>query len=132
MGAVLMNCVSHSPMHDEPTLPGRRYLACHDPFWPRIELQALRQRLQLPGHISDTQLELAAWEGVDIAAREFATWRRCLRERGYRRLADVSGHAHGRALSICYLRLVEAATRRALVRHAMPAINSRQCEVPYA
>ncbi|MGE7993521.1 head completion/stabilization protein [Pseudomonas sp. NPDC089554] len=107
---------------DDPELsvhcePERRYLACHDPFWPRIDLALLRERLALPEEISETQLALAAQSAVAIAMSEFANWRRALRSRGYQRLSDVSGHAHGLALSVCFLRMVEAGTRRALVSH---------------
>lgn len=95
----------------------RRYLACHDPFWPRVDLTLLRQRLALETATSETQLVLAAQSAVAIAMCEFAKWRRVLRMRGYHCLADLGGHAQGRALSICYLRLVEAGTRRALASH---------------
>lgn len=94
----------------------KRYLVYHDPFWPRIELGRLRERLGLSSQVSDTRLELAARGSMEVAAREFADWRRCLRERGYRRLIDVDGHEQGRALSICYLRLVEARTRWSLAQ----------------
>ena len=96
--------------------PPKRYLVYHDPFWPRIELGWLRERLGLSLDVSDTRLELAGRVSMEVAAREFANWRRCLRERGYRRLIDVDSHEQGRALSICYLRLVEARTRWSLAQ----------------
>lgn len=92
----------------------KHYVVCHDLFWPRIELKHLRECLGLASDVSDTQLELAARASMDVAAREFADWRRRLRERGYRRLSDVAGHEQGRALSTCYLRRVQAQTRWSL------------------
>lgn len=112
-----MNSNASATTEDDSQLQGSRYLACHDLFWPRIELDVLRNRLHLPPEISDTQLEVAARTSVELAAQELAQWRRCLRERGYRRLIDVARHDQGRALSTCYLRLVEAGTRSALARH---------------
>lgn len=118
-----MNCISYDPNPDEDREPERRYLACHDPFWPSIDLASLRQRLALGAHISETQLTLAVHCAVAVAMDEFANWRRALRARGYRRLGDVSGHEHGRALSVCYLRLVEAGTRRTLTQQVQQAIT---------
>jgi hypothetical protein len=87
---------------------------CHDPFWPRVDMCRLRERLTLQGDVSEAALEVAARCAVIEAAGEFARWRSALRERGYRRLEDVSGHDHGRALLVCYLRFVEAAIMRNL------------------
>ena len=99
-----------------PDRPHNRYLVYHDPFWPRIELGRLRECLGLSSGISDTQLEVAARASMELAALEFADWRRCLRAHGYRRLSDIDGHEQGRALSICYMRLVEAQTRWSLAQ----------------
>lgn len=112
----------------------KRYLMCQDPFWPRVELGQLRARLGLCADISDTQLEVAARVSMEVAAQEFADWRRCLRERGYRQLADVAGHEHGRALSNCYLRLVEGWTRLTLRRQTREIIvdgASRAATAPH-
>lgn len=92
----------------------RRYADCHDPFWPRVELDRLRERLNLKRPVSEAVLEVAARCAAIDAAREFARWRAVLRERGYKRLEDVAGHDHGRALQVCYIRFVEAAVMRNL------------------
>ena len=94
--------------------PPGRVLSNDDPFWPRIDLSILRTRLGLTRAVSDTRLEVAARAAVLLAASEFANWRRILRARGYRRLSELAGHEHGRALSTCYLRQVEAFIWRAL------------------
>ncbi|MFJ4454664.1 head completion/stabilization protein [Pseudomonas sp. NPDC089392] len=91
-----------------------RFADCHDPFWPRVDLCRLRQRLNLPQPVSDAALEVAARCAAIDAAREFARWRAVLRERGYKRLEDVAGHDHGRALRVCYIRFVEAAVMYSL------------------
>ncbi|KIC83059.1 head completion/stabilization protein [Pseudomonas sp. C5pp] len=94
-------------MGNDPRL--RRFADCHDPFWPRVELNRLRERLNLRRPVSEAVLEVAARCAAIDAAREFARWRAVLRERGYKRLEDVAGHDHGRALRVCYIRFVEAA-----------------------
>ncbi|MFB4394506.1 MULTISPECIES: head completion/stabilization protein [unclassified Pseudomonas] len=119
-----MDCTAYDPKPSAHRDPERRYLACHDPFWPSVDLALLRERLALRADISETQLQLAAQSAVATAMSEFANWRRALRLRGYQRLSDVSGHAHGLALSICFLRMVEAGTRRALVLHVKEAAAS--------
>lgn len=96
------------------SLPGPRFPDCHDPFWPRIDLSELRERLALDACVSDARLGLAVRCAAIDAAREFATWRAVLREQGYRRLEDVGRHRHGRALSLCYSRYLEAAAMKAL------------------
>lgn len=104
-----------SPPPAEPCFNTARFPDCHDPFWPRIELGLLRERLQLGDKISDARLVLAVRCAAIDAANEFASWRSALRSRGFRRLEDVSGHASGRALSVCYRTFVEAAVRRNLL-----------------
>ncbi|OII55983.1 phage head protein [Pseudomonas putida] len=99
-------------MGNDPRL--RRYADCHDPFWPRVDLDRLRERLNLKQPVSEAVLEVAARCAAIDAAREFARWRVVLRERGYKRLEDVAGHDHGRALRVCYIRFVEAAVMRNL------------------
>ncbi|WP_410480791.1 head completion/stabilization protein [Pseudomonas plecoglossicida] len=94
-------------MSNDPLLP--RFADSHDPFWPRVDLAQLRERLNLQPIVSEAALEVAARCAAIAAAREFARWRAVLRERGYKRLEDVAGHDHGRALRVCYLRFVEAA-----------------------
>ncbi|MFV3288289.1 head completion/stabilization protein [Pseudomonas sp. NY11955] len=91
-----------------------RFADCHDPFWPRVDLGTLRERLQLRRPVSEAALEVAARCAAIDAAREFARWRAVLRERGYKRLEDVAGHDHGRALRVCYIRFVEAAVMHRL------------------
>ncbi|MEG0862690.1 MAG: head completion/stabilization protein [Pseudomonas sp.] len=86
-------------------------LACHDPFWPTINLDGLRYQLKLSALISDARLEVAALAGTHKAAGEFAQWRRVLRARGYQRLADLASHQR---LTHCYMQAVQAHTRRAL------------------
>ncbi|MGS7250762.1 head completion/stabilization protein [Pseudomonas anuradhapurensis] len=88
-----------------------RFADSHDPFWPRIDLGRLRERLLLQPSVSETALAVAARCAVIDAAREFAHWRAVLRRRGYKRLEDVARHDHGRALRVCYLRFIEAAVR---------------------
>ncbi|KAF4559613.1 MULTISPECIES: head completion/stabilization protein [Pseudomonas] len=99
-------------MGNDPRL--RRYADCHAPFWPRVDLDRLRERLNLKRPVSEAVLEVAARCAAIDAAREFARWRAVLRERGYKRLEDVAGHDHGRALQVCYIRFVEAAVMRNL------------------
>ena len=91
-----------------------RFPDCHDPFWPRIELSVLRERLRLGAAISEARLALAARCAAIAAAEEFARWRSALRARGHKRLEDLAGHDHGRALSACYRRFIEAAVLRTL------------------
>jgi len=94
-------------MSNDTLLP--RFADCHDPFWPRVDIGRLRERLKLQRPVSEAALEVAARCAAIDAAREFARWRTVLRERGYKRLEDVAGHDHGRALRVCYIRFVEAA-----------------------
>lgn len=96
-------------MGNNPLFP--RFADSHDPFWPRIDLGRLRERLHLQSSISETALQVAARCAAIDAAREFARWRAVLRGRGYKRLEDVARHGHGRALRVCYLRFIEAAVR---------------------
>ncbi|QXH49754.1 head completion/stabilization protein [Pseudomonas fakonensis] len=84
----------------------------HDPFWPRVELARLRALLARRGSFSEAALDVAARYAVIDAASEFALWRAALRKRGYKRLEDVSGHHHGRALQVCYVKFVEATIMR--------------------
>ena len=99
-------------MINNPLLP--RSADSHDPFWPRVDLGRLRERLNLPWPVSEAALEVAARCAAIDAAREFACWRAALRERGYKRLEDVAGHDQGRALRVCYIRFVEAAVMYSL------------------
>ncbi|WP_445672054.1 head completion/stabilization protein [Pseudomonas inefficax] len=94
-------------MSNDPLLA--RFADCHDPFWPRVDIGSLRERLKLQWPVSEAALEVAARCAAIAAAREFACWRKVLRARGYKRLEDVAGHDHGRALRVCYIRFVEAA-----------------------
>ncbi len=87
---------------------------CHDPFWPRIELRALRERLRLGDDVSEARLVLAVRCAGIAAAQEFARWRAALRARGYKRLEDLAGHTQGRALSVCYRCFIAAAVWRTL------------------
>ena len=103
------------PPRTGPCFTPSRFPDCHDPFWPRIELCELRERLQLDGKVSEARLALAVRCAAIEAADEFASWRSALRRHGFRRLEDVSGHANGRALSVCYHSFVEAAVRRNLL-----------------
>ncbi|MDN5507455.1 MAG: head completion/stabilization protein [Pseudomonas sp.] len=91
-------------------------LTCDDPFWPSINLRELRQHLALCGAISDTRLEVAARAAAHKAGREFAQWRRVLRDRGYKRLEDMASH---QLLSGCYRRAVEANTHLALEKDVL-------------
>ncbi|HDS1819237.1 TPA: head completion/stabilization protein [Pseudomonas putida] len=104
------------PLDFEPAVIKSRFPDCHDPFWPRLDLAVLRERLHLRREISEAQLEVAARCAAIDAAREFARWRAALRERGYKRLEEVSGHDHGRALLVCYTRFVEGAVLRSVTR----------------
>lgn len=99
---------------------------CHDPFWPRIGLSTLRQRLALDGRISDARLALAMRCAGIAAAQEFASWRAALRIRGYKRLEDIGGHRHGRALSRCYERFVETAVIRALATTGACVLGAKE------
>ncbi|ABY99598.1 head completion/stabilization protein [Pseudomonas sp. SbB1] len=102
-----------------------RFADCHDPFWPRVDLDRLRERLQLQRPVSEAVLELAARCAAIDAAREFARWRAVLRDRGYKRLEDVAGHEHGRALRVCYIRFVEAAVMHSLGSTAYLPVSRR-------
>jgi len=99
-------------MRNDLRLP--RYADNHDPFWPRVDLGRLRERLNLPWPVSEAALEVAARCAAIDAAHEFACWRAALRARGYKRLEDVAGHDQGRALRVCYIRFVEAAVMYSL------------------
>ena len=93
------------PWEDLPRSP--RHVANPDPFWPRIDLDRLRQRLQVAGDVSDVHLQLMAQASVAVVGQEFAGWRRYLRERGYQTLSALGHHAPARALRRCYLRGIE-------------------------
>ncbi|WP_210668390.1 head completion/stabilization protein [Pseudomonas protegens] len=110
-------------MDNDPRLP--RFADSHDPFWPRVDLGRLRERLQLQAPVSEVALEVAARCAAIDAAREFARWRAVLRERGYKRLEDVDGHDHGRALRVCYIRFVEAAVMYSLRSTACLSVPRR-------
>lgn len=113
-------------MSNEPLLP--RYADTHDPFWPRVDLARLRERLNLQRPVSEAALEVAARCAAIDAAREFALWRAVLRERGYKRLEDVAGHDQGRALRVCYIRFVEVAIMYSLGSTAYLSIKRRGAE----
>ena len=74
-------------MSYDPRLP--RYADSHDPFWPRVDLGRLRERLNLTWPVSEAALEVAARCAAIDAAREFARWRAVLRERGRFRLTRL-------------------------------------------
>lgn len=67
----------------------------HDPFWPRVDLGRLHERLKLQQPVSDAALEVAARCAVIAAASEFARWRAALRERGYQRSRTWPGMTMG-------------------------------------
>ncbi|WP_459206072.1 head completion/stabilization protein [Pseudomonas sp. MLB6B] len=107
----------------------KRYADCHDPFWPRVDLATLRERLSLHASVSDAQLYLAACGAAITAAQEFAQWRRALRARGFKRLEDLAGHASGQTLSRCYRQYLEYETQRALC--AVPQVNRHRARVKH-
>lgn len=90
------------------------WLASHDPFWPRIHLDALREQLELPAQVSDARLEVAALGAVRQIGQLFAHWRKELRALGYQRLDDVSTSGRQSRLTRSYLHAVRARTRQAL------------------
>ncbi|MFK3943815.1 head completion/stabilization protein [Pseudomonas monteilii] len=103
----------------------QRWVGCHDPFWPRVSLNGLRDRLALSPEISEARLEVAAHAAVLKAAAAFAQWRHRLRARGIQRLQDLNRHAAGRRLTHCYLRCVTLETRSLLRSSlAMPCGSS--------
>lgn len=89
----------------------RRFLVDSDPFWPAIDLKLLRQQLQLETEVSPTRLEVCARVAASKVAKEFSTWRKELRERGYRTLLDLSGDGSRPSLAQLYWRAVAEATR---------------------
>jgi hypothetical protein len=105
---------NHLPYDAEAVINRARFPDCHDPFWPRIELNALRERLRLSDDVSEVRLALAARCAAIAAAQEFARWRAALRSRGYKRLEDLAGHTQGRALSACYSCFIAASVLRTL------------------
>lgn len=92
----------------------QRLVGCHDPFWPRVSLAALRHALGLSAHVSEARLEVAAHAAVSVAAGAFAQWRHRLRARGIQRLQDLDRHAAGRRLTHCYWQCVVLETRNRL------------------
>ena len=105
--------------------PVQRWVGCHDPFWPSVSLEELRDRLKLSPEISEARLEVAAHAAVSKAAAAFAQWRHRLRARGIQRLQDLNRHAPGRRLTHCYLRCVTLETRNLLRSSlAMPCGSS--------
>lgn len=107
------------------TPPAQRWVGCHDPFWPSVSLEGLRDRLALSSEISEARLEVAAHAAVLRAAAAFAQWRHRLRARGIQRLQDLNRHAAGRRLTHCYVRCVTLETRNLLRSSlAMPRGNS--------
>ncbi|BBH45373.1 head completion/stabilization protein [Pseudomonas sp. KU43P] len=111
----MLNDISISlPPDAQGGINSARFPDCHDPFWPRIELSALREQLRLSDDVSEARLALAVRCAAIAAAQEFSRWRAVLRARGCRRLEDLAGHAHGRALSVCYRCFIGAAVLRTL------------------
>ncbi|QBF26181.1 phage head protein [Pseudomonas tructae] len=101
-------------MHDEVcSMVGDEVLIHHDPFWPKVEVKVLRERLRLAPATSDARLRVAAHSAMIQVAREFAQWRWQLRERGYKQLADLR-EGDGGSLNVCYLHAVVEHTRKAL------------------
>ncbi|PWB31856.1 phage head protein [Pseudomonas sp. SDI] len=97
--------------------PCRRWLASHDPFWPRIDLTTLRHALDLCPSVSDVRLELATRVAVDHVAQDLAHWRKVLREQGYRYLEDLPVATDKQpGLACTYLRAVQVQTRQLLQR----------------
>lgn len=89
----------------------RRFLVDSDPFWPAIDLKLLRRQLQLEAEVSPTRLEVSARVAASKVAKEFSTWRKELRERGYRTLLDLPGDGSRPSLAQLYWRAVAEATR---------------------
>lgn len=104
----------------------RRYLVDSDPFWPTIDLGVMRERLGLPTDISQARLEVAVRVAAGKAAKEFATWRQVLRDRGYRTLLDLPGDGRRPSLAQLYWCAVREATRFELTRHLSLLERPRQ------
>jgi hypothetical protein len=83
-----------------------------DPFWPSIDLDALRGTLRLDASVTAVRLETATIAAAITINREFKTWRETQQAAGYATLAevpadkvkDVSENVH------LYLRAIYTAT----------------------
>ncbi|NWB91597.1 head completion/stabilization protein [Pseudomonas agarici] len=83
-----------------------------DPFWPLIDLDAVRGTLRIDSSITSMRLETAVIAAAINVNRELAEWRTGKQTEGYKELADVpAGQVNERSELIhLYLRAVYAAT----------------------
>ncbi|WP_371924731.1 head completion/stabilization protein [Pseudomonas sp. R5(2019)] len=100
-----------------------------DPFWPSIDLDNLRQQLQIPPAISDARLEVAAIGAVIRVNREFGQWRRGLKLKGYNCLEQLRAEPEDETpvLVRCYLKAVAAQTALELESHFRETDQRLRC-----
>ncbi|MCI3908858.1 head completion/stabilization protein [Pseudomonas viridiflava] len=83
-----------------------------DPFWPSIDLDALRAAQRIDSSVSAARLETAVIAATLNVNREFETWRLAQQAFGYNTLADVpANRVNGTSERVhLYLRAVHVAT----------------------
>ena len=62
-----------------------------DPFWPSIDLDALRATLRIDSSVTPARLETAVIAAAINLNRELSDWRNAQQAAGYATLADVPG-----------------------------------------
>lgn len=82
------------------------------PFWPAIELDALRAALRIDASVTNARLEVAVVAATIAVNRELAAWRAKAEAEGHATLADVPGEeiADATWAQHLYLRAIQSAT----------------------
>lgn len=83
-----------------------------DPFWPSIDLDALRAAQRIDASVSLARLETAVVAAAINVNRELAAWRNARQAEGYPSLADVpANQVQGMSERVhLYLRAIHVAT----------------------
>ena len=102
-----------------------RLLRCHDPFWPRIDIDLLRLALGVCADVSEVRLEVAVLAAAIEVNRDWSGLRRGLRAQGYRSLADVPRIGLETDVSL-YLAAIQRAAKSHLERYV--AEMGEDCE----
>jgi hypothetical protein len=83
-----------------------------DPFWPSIELDAMRAALRIDASVTNPRLETAVIAAAISVNRELLKWRGAQQAAGYATLADVPAETikDESELVHLYARAIQAAT----------------------
>lgn len=102
-----------------------RPLRCHDPFWPRIDIDLLRLALGACADVSEARLEVAVLAATIEVNRDWSGLRRGLRAQGYKALAEVPRIGPETDVSL-YLAAIQRAAKAHLERYT--AAMGEDCE----